>query len=320
MSPKSNGETVTYECSYMRKPKAKSSIWRGIYNPDKNYILGRTPGNWGTLLIFYALFYTILAALFAICMQGLLSTLNKQEPKWQLESSLIGSNPGLGVRPLPDDLHRGALIWYDAKEKTQVEYWTRLLSQFLQPYTNKTMMVGGGRNQVQCSHDTGPGFGQVCAVNIEKNFGPCSESNGFGYNRSAPCIYLKLNKIYNWIPEYYDNPDELPIEMPDDLKATIKSLPQNERKQVWISCNGDHSSDEENLRGFSYWPSRGFPGYFYPFKNAPGYLSPLIAVQINRPTLNRIINIECRAWAKNIIYNGSMRDRQGSIVFELMID
>lgn len=65
-------------------------------------------------------------------MQGLLATLSNQEPKWQLEKSLIGSNPGVGLRPLPDDLSRGALIWYDAKEKTQVDYWTRLLSEFLQ--------------------------------------------------------------------------------------------------------------------------------------------------------------------------------------------
>ncbi len=47
MQSKSNGETVTYEFPYMRKPKGKTSIWRGIYNPDKNYILGRTPKNWG---------------------------------------------------------------------------------------------------------------------------------------------------------------------------------------------------------------------------------------------------------------------------------
>lgn len=46
-SKKPNGETVTYEFPYMRKPKGKTSIWRGIYNPDKNYILGRTPKNWG---------------------------------------------------------------------------------------------------------------------------------------------------------------------------------------------------------------------------------------------------------------------------------
>ncbi len=56
-------------------------------------------------------------------------------------------------------------------------------------------MVGGGRNQVPCDFDTTPGVGKVCAVNIEQNFGPCSESNGFGYNKSSPCIYLKLNKV-----------------------------------------------------------------------------------------------------------------------------
>lgn len=62
-------------------------------------------------------------------------------------------------------------------------------------YTNKTLMVGGGRNQVPCNFTSAAPFGQVCAVNIEKSFGHCSESNGFGYNKSAPCIFLKLNKV-----------------------------------------------------------------------------------------------------------------------------
>lgn len=70
--------------------------------------------------------------MFTICMQGLLSTLNDNEPKWQLEQSLIGSNPGVGLRPLPDDLTRGALIWYNAQKENEVNYWTRLLSEFLQ--------------------------------------------------------------------------------------------------------------------------------------------------------------------------------------------
>lgn len=28
----------------------ESNFWRGIYNKDKNYILGRTPKNWGKQL------------------------------------------------------------------------------------------------------------------------------------------------------------------------------------------------------------------------------------------------------------------------------
>lgn len=65
-------------------------------------------------------------------MQGLLSTLSNNEPKWQQDESLIGSNPGVGLRPLSENTNRGSLIWYDAKDKTQVNYWTGLLSEFLQ--------------------------------------------------------------------------------------------------------------------------------------------------------------------------------------------
>lgn len=38
---------TVYEFPYMRKPKEKSSIWRKIYNKDKNYFFGRTPKSWG---------------------------------------------------------------------------------------------------------------------------------------------------------------------------------------------------------------------------------------------------------------------------------
>ena len=51
----------------------------------------------GQLFAFYSIFYIALAALFAICMQTLMSTINNDEPKWKLTESLIGINPGLGI-------------------------------------------------------------------------------------------------------------------------------------------------------------------------------------------------------------------------------
>lgn len=33
-----------------------------------------------------------------------------------------------------------------------------------------------------------------------------------------------------------------------------------------------------------------------------------------------LINVECRAWAKNIFYKRSLQNREGSVHFELMID
>lgn len=70
--------------------------------------------------------------------------------------------------------------------------------------------------------------------------------------------------------------------MPADLIAHIKTLKPIERKQIWISCQGEHPVDREILGPVSYI-KYGFPGYFYPYINTPGYLSPLVAVKFDRP-------------------------------------
>lgn len=31
----------------------KFNFWRGIYNKEKNYILGRTPKNWGKYILLF---------------------------------------------------------------------------------------------------------------------------------------------------------------------------------------------------------------------------------------------------------------------------
>lgn len=44
--------------------------------------------------IFYTIFYGVLAALVAICMWVFFQTLDPRIPKWKLEKSIIGTNPG----------------------------------------------------------------------------------------------------------------------------------------------------------------------------------------------------------------------------------
>lgn len=44
--------------------------------------------------IFYTIFYGVLAALVAICMWVFFQTLDPRIPKWKLNKSLIGTNPG----------------------------------------------------------------------------------------------------------------------------------------------------------------------------------------------------------------------------------
>lgn len=79
------------------------------------------------------IFYIVLAALFAICMKGLLSTINDDNPKWQLEESIIGEEPGLTFRPFyPDDPHELIpLIKFATDSQEDITKWTSNLDQFL---------------------------------------------------------------------------------------------------------------------------------------------------------------------------------------------
>lgn len=305
----------TYE--FPTKPE-KQTLGQYLYNTQDGKIMGRTATNWAQLFLFYAAFYTVLAALFAICMQGLLVTLNHQYPKWQLDESRIGTNPGLSFRPLPED-SEAASIQYVAANKSSVAEWVKHIDDFLLPYHSSPMLPGGGKNQVICDTNNPPKPGQVCAFDVTK-LDKCSALEGYGYNRSAPCFFVKLNRIYGWVPEFYEDVDDLPTDMPNDLADHIRSVPAADRKQVWISCK-EHTNSEDSLLGpIDYFPSRGFPSYYYPYMNVEGYLSPLVAVHLARPQPKTTIGIECRAWAKNIVYNGSMRDRLGSLYLTLRID
>lgn len=108
--------------------------------------------------------------------------------------------------------------------------------------------------------------------------------------------FFNIFQIYDWIPEYYTKPlSNMPAELAAHINNVCTSInfsaarinfcvlflqsPPDERKQVWISCNGVDDFDKENIKGFRYSP-HGFPAYYYPYKNTPRYLSPLVAVEV----------------------------------------
>uniref|UniRef100_U5EXA6 Putative sodium/potassium-transporting atpase subunit beta-2 n=1 Tax=Corethrella appendiculata TaxID=1370023 RepID=U5EXA6_9DIPT len=292
-----------------------------LYNSNEGTVLGRTATSWAKIGIFYIVFYAVLAALVAVCMWVFFQTLDPRIPKWQLSSSLIGTNPGLGFRPLPPEYNvESTLIWYKGTDYENYKHWTDSLTEFLAVYKTPGLTPGRGQNIFNCDYQQPPPRGMVCDVDI-KNWAPCTQENNYNYHRSAPCIFLKLNKIYGWIPEYFNDSSKLPSKMPTELKDYIKNEEANTPhtlNTVWVSCEGENAADIENIGPVKYYPRRGFPGYFYPYENSEGYLSPLVAVHFERPVRGIIINVECKAWARNIKHD--RHDRIGSVHFELMID
>lgn len=74
----------------------------------------------------------MLAALVVICMWVFFQTLDPRIPKWKLDSSMIGTNPGLGFRPTPmADNAESSLIWFQGSNRTNYLKWVDNLMVFL---------------------------------------------------------------------------------------------------------------------------------------------------------------------------------------------
>jgi sodium/potassium-transporting ATPase subunit beta len=143
-------------------------------------------------------------------------------------------------------------------------------------------------------------FGTVCR---EKDaiFEKCGDDN-YGYQQGKPCVFLKLNKIYDWIPEVYTDAKNLPEKMPEYLKKKIEDIDRKDPKAleqdptVWVSCEGEYPGDIENLGktdmeiySNSDDNKPGFSARFFPYTNQPEYVQPIVAVQfkdIKRKILN----------------------------------
>ncbi|PNF41571.1 Sodium/potassium-transporting ATPase subunit beta-2 [Cryptotermes secundus] len=287
-----------------------------LYNPKTGAVLGRTAGSWLKIIIFYLTFYFFLAAFFALAMWMFMQTINDDGPKYYLDDSIIGTSPGLGFRPLSMEHEGSTLIWYNASSKNNHKNWTMNLDTFLEGYKNQT----NNSDVVRCDYGNKPGHNEVCNVPVD-NWDPCTSENDFDFVNSRPCVFIKLNKILKWEPEYYKSVKDLPSQMPKDLREHIERMAKNSTKflnTVWVSCEGQYPADKEFIGTVEYIPDQGFPGYYYPFLGTKTYLSPLVAVHFKNISRNVLVSVECKAWAHNIVHD--RRDRIGLVQFQLLVD
>uniref|UniRef100_A0A336M884 CSON011892 protein n=1 Tax=Culicoides sonorensis TaxID=179676 RepID=A0A336M884_CULSO len=224
-------------------------------------------------------------------------------------------------KPLKYDLWlvlptQSTLIYYIGAEHLGYKNWTAALDEFIEGY--RTNILSGVKQT--CSYNSLPFNGIACNVDV-RSFGPCIVENLYGYHKNTPCIFITLKEMFGWEPQFYNDTELLPKSMPKSLKNHINVIGQRNKNMlntIWVSCDGEYPADKENIGPIKYYPYQGFPGYFFPYNGQDDYLSPLVAVHLEKPTRHILINIECKAWAQNIhhdeIYN------IGYVHFELLID
>jgi len=291
------------------KPKERHG-WEAIryiiHNPETGEFLTRTPKSWLLITGFYIIYYSCLAGFWAAMLNIFFLTLTEEAPKWQNADGLIGTSPGLGLKPgQVDALIDSSMIVFNMKNTADqgkpgdenyvagTEGWQNRITEFLKPYKD-----------CSGSHCFDPAL-----------LGPCG-TPPYGFDQGKPCVYLKLNKIYGLKNENYKD-GELPENMPATLKSHIGS--QADKDQTWVECHGEYPGDIEALGKIKYFPAtQGFEDKFFPYLGkTKDYISPLIAVQFANARQNQLLHVECRAWAKNIGYN--KRDRIGINHLELLI-
>lgn len=313
---------------FAQKPEEKPG-WEGfkqfLWNSETSEFLGRTASSWFKICLFYLVYYTFLTGFFIAMLVVFYQTLDEHVPKWQNSNGIIGSNPGVGFRPKPImDNVDSTLVFY--RQGTTVgtwKTWVDSLDEFLADYKNAMKKPKSSTDLIDCSFSVTPGEGQICLVNATNLItGPCTEENKYGFVDGKPCILLKLNRIFGWVPTPY-NSTKLPEDMPKNLKDFIKEKETGGQadmasRMVWFSCEGENPADKENLGKVDWYPYPGVPDYFFPYEKQPGYLSPAVFAHLTNPKHHVLISVTCKAWAKNIHHN--TMERQGSAHFELMID
>lgn len=104
-----------------------------FWNPDTETFLGRTWESWAKLVAFYITLYTCLAGIWSVYFYIFHLTISDRYPKWQLADSLIGTNPGLGMRPQsPSDRVESALISYRQGPDGDYQHWVDDLVEYLE--------------------------------------------------------------------------------------------------------------------------------------------------------------------------------------------
>jgi len=156
-----------------------------IWNPDTGEFLTRTPLSWAKITVFYIIYYSCLAGFWAAAMAIFFQTIPNYTagPKWTQNSSIIGTNPGLGAKPPNSDLRIDSSIYKfsisdnsinDNKECGNVEGggkkqpcgegdttadWIKRMDDFLKKKDKEGVKVDGeaATGTIDCSKDATEG-------------------------------------------------------------------------------------------------------------------------------------------------------------------
>ncbi|CAL8079193.1 unnamed protein product [Calicophoron daubneyi] len=267
---------------------------RLFYDPETKTCLGRDAKNWCLLLIYYAVAYSFLAAFFV----GMISVylygyVQNTVPTLSGKHSILSGEPGLALTPIPSTKHRFVHV-----QATSInERYVNDSSTMLSAYTDKETK--------HCTESIPSTFPRDPCFFNTSILGECADPKSAASNK-RPCFYIKLNRIYGWLPDIEGNSTE---------------------KVISIRCKGQNLLDTYLLGKPKYFPEAIYMDNqpcaqmdtkYYPFINQMNekkqniFQNPLVAVTFPEAHKNTIIMVEC--------YPMGVKNAGKNSTFEICID
>lgn len=319
------------------KPKERHG-WEKIsyllYNKDTGEILTRTPKSWLLITIFYIIYYTLLASFWYAMLRLFFLTVPDDHPKYQQAASIIGNNPGVGMKPMQADIKLDSSMIYLKKDDSKDDPsddgetlsnadWAKRYDNYLDRYQNTS-----GTTEDCSNLDTAK---EACRFDTAQ-LGACAQ-HPFGYLVESgkevvePCVMLKINRIFGWTPQKYSEEDleeaqtldeyypedQMPSEVAEKIKA--------DGDKIYLDCSGENPFDKETLVGkMKYFPQdAGIPFHYFPYEHAHrNYHNPMVAVKFSGLNPGVLYHIQCKLWAKGVTH--LKKERAGLVHFEIFLD
>ncbi|PAA48411.1 hypothetical protein BOX15_Mlig008425g2, partial [Macrostomum lignano] len=289
------------------RPCRGAAFLRFLYNRNTGQILGRTGVSWAKIGAFYIVYYSCLAGFFVGMLSVFLYGVIVEDIPYRTgENSLLQMNPGLGFRPQPS--MDSTLIEFVQGEPATYAGEMANLQQMYDTYKEMELKPDNVNVRKACEPDSKPDREpfKVCKFNWTRWLQDCNPSTDFGYAVGKPCVVLKMNRVYGWLP------DPLDPEVPHPM----------------VTCFGENPADTENIGELEYFPSMetnytGTParmGYFsqayFPYLKQVGYRAPLVAVRFSNLRNNSLVMVRCEL--RNL-RNSRINtvDRDGMVRFEI---
>jgi sodium/potassium-transporting ATPase subunit beta len=171
-----------------------------IWNTKTREFCGRDGASWAKVSLFYGIFYLLLGGFFIGMLAVFFAVTPRDKPTYYGISSVMnqkGLNPGLGFRPQidPEDL----IIKYNPLTHVEDDYGLEKYVSNLRIFLSSKYDEVPNENTVDCSGSVSDNSADdtACKFDYKKIYEntQCTEAKKFGYETSAPCVLIKLNKV-----------------------------------------------------------------------------------------------------------------------------